>query len=178
MIFFVRKSLLNATANAGSRQLVVSTAAALNYSKKKNLINFLCMLCACIAVTRARLCVYLCVRFLSNVCLLSVRVIVKLCSSVVLVDSMLWTRAHVHMAEEEGGLTQVVFWPQQLLLREAAEKTERKPVMGPWRCPDNWESCRASYVDSLPDRAVNRCGWRITKPMLLLPIVLMFVTQW
>lgn len=35
MIFFVRKSILSATANAGSRQLVLSTAAALSYSRKE-----------------------------------------------------------------------------------------------------------------------------------------------
>lgn len=81
-LYWVQLPTLAVVSSLWAQQLLWITA-------KKTLINFLCMLRACIAITRARLCVYLCVRFLSNVCLLSVRVIVKLCSSVVLVDSML-----------------------------------------------------------------------------------------
>lgn len=88
-------------------------------------------------------------------------------------SSILWYK-HGCMCtwqKEEGGLTQVAFWPQQLPLREATEKTDRKPAMGLWRCPDNWENCCVSYVDSyvdsLPDRPFNRYGWHVTKPTLL-----------
>lgn len=60
MIFFVRKSILSATANAGSRQLVVSTAAALNYSKKKR--NKLSLHAACVhrRSASALMCVFVC----------------------------------------------------------------------------------------------------------------------